>query len=447
MLHYGFVTTVPSVFQARSKLPASRTQRPRTACVRMDAGEEKETKRNIRRRIVAWEGFRRQGYKDTKEAAKETMDKYYLSDVVKEFRENGFQLQRGDISWKLAKAYGFCWGVERAVSQAFEAAEKHPDRNVYLTNEIIHNPTVNEQLKAKGVKFLPSEGNVKDYSSVTKEDVVILPAFGAELKDMVYLRENTHEIVDTTCPWVSRVWKQMDDHHLKNVTSIVHGKYAHEETVATVSFGTKYLVVKDMAQAEYVSNYILNGGDREEFLEKFKHAYSEGFDPDTDLKAVGVANQTTMLKSETAAIAKLFEKTMMKLHDAETFKKSFVATDTICDATQERQDAMTELLKSEDLDLMIVVGGFNSSNTSHLQEMAEMKGVTSYWIDRADRITPDNKIWARTAHGHERLVENFLPNRPLAIGITSGASSPDMAVEQSMDRINLVHAVLRGESA
>lgn len=394
------------------------------------------------------EGFNRQGFKETKDAAVETMKNYYEADTITEFRENGFVLNRGGITWKLAEAYGFCWGVERAVMQAFETAEKFPDRNIYLTNEIIHNPTVNEQLSAKGIKFIPSlptSANDKDYSGVTKEDIVILPAFGAKCEDMQYLSENTYQIVDTTCPWVSRVWKQMDDHHLKNVTSIVHGKYGHEETVATVSFGTKYLVIKDMDEAKYVCDYIVNGGSREEFLSKFQYAISQDFDPDTDLKAVGIANQTTMLKSETTAIAKLFEQTMMKIHSPEMFQKSFVATDTICDATQERQDAMDLLLKNESMDIMLVVGGFNSSNTSHLQEMAELKGVTSYWVDKPDRILPGNKIWARTSHGEERLVENFLPKKNITIGITSGASSPDQVVEETMGRINLVHAMLLKE--
>lgn len=447
MSRLGFISIQSSVLVPR---PRFASQQYNGTCdmrgVRMDAaegGKKREiTKRQARQRILRQDMFKRQGFREMKDVAEKTMEDSYSAEIMKEFRANEFTVQRGEITWKLAKAFGFCWGVERAVSQAFQAVEHFPDRKIWITNEIIHNPTVNEEMSDRGVKFVPVVDGKKDFSGVDGDDVVVLPAFGATLEEMELLSDKAHQIVDTTCPYVSNVWRAMDDHQRKNVTSIVHGKYKHEETIATLSFGTRYLVVLNMSEAEYVCNYILNGGDKEEFMNKFKNAMSEGFDPDFDLKSVGIANQTTMLKSETAAIGKLFEKTMMKVHDEKTFQKSFVAHDTICNATQERQDAMTELLTDDSIDMFIVVGGFNSSNTSHLQEMAELRGFKSYWIDRADRVLPGNKIWARTAEGEERLVENFLPKGPLRIGLTSGASSPDSAVEETIERISLTHSLL-----
>lgn len=449
----GFLSLQTSVLQPRPRFAPNNAGRSGASIcgVRMDTGEgggkkpdkkKKElTKRQMRQRILRQDNFERHGFSDMKDIIEEKMDNAYSADITKEFRENDYTIKRGDVKWRIAQAYGFCWGVDRAVSQAFQAVEKYPDRRIFITNEIIHNPEVNEQMKALGVQFVPMIDGMKDFSSITKEDIVILPAFGATLEEMQVL-EQTFKIVDTTCPYVSNVWRAIDDHSRKDVTTIVHGKYNHEETIATVSFSNRYLIVLNMAEAEYVSNYILNGGDRTEFMEKFKNAMSEGFDPDVDLKAVGIANQTTMLKSETYAIGKLFESTMMKIHDEQAFPKSFVSQDTICNATQVRQDAMIELLEDKDLDLIIVIGGFNSSNTSHLQEMAELRGVPSYWVDRAERVLPGNKIWARTAHGEERLVEEFLPKGPIKIGITSGASSPDSALQATIEHISREHSLL-----
>jgi 4-hydroxy-3-methylbut-2-en-1-yl diphosphate reductase len=237
---------------------------------------------------------------------------------------------------------------------------------------------------------------------------------------------------------VSKVWGALDKHRRASCTSVIHGKWAHEETLATASFADTYLVVLNMEEAEYVSNYILTGGDRAEFLEKFKNAMSDGFNPDTDLDAVGVANQTTMLKSETSAIGKLFEKTMMRKFGPAELESHFVAYDTICDATQERQDAMIELLADDTVDMMLVVGGFNSSNTSHLQEMSEHAGLTSYWVDQPSCVGPGNKIRFRNSSGEESTVENWLPKGPVTIGITSGASTPDKVVEDVLDNAFMI---------
>ncbi len=398
-----------------------------------------ETKRQARRRILQSDKFFRRGFKETKEAAAVTMNSSYNAEIMEELKANDYTLQRGDITFKLAKKYGFCWGVERAVTLAFEGRLKYPDRRIWITNEIIHNPMVNQQMLDAGILFVPQDGLKKDFSGVTGEDIVILPAFGATLEEMQYLTATAYAVVDTTCPWVSKVWHTLDRHSKLNGTSIIHGKYRHEETIATASFGEKYLIVLNMAEAQYVSDYILNGGDKAEFMEKFKNTMSPGLDPDTDLRSIGVANQTTMLKSETTAIGKLFEKTMVRLHGPAEFSKHFMASDTICDATQERQDAMEEVLQDKDIDLMLVVGGFNSSNTHHLQEMAEVRGVPSYWIDSPERIGPGNRIWSLSGHFVEGEHLNWLPKGPITIGITAGASTPEVVVGDALERISLIH--------
>ena len=367
---------------------------------------------------------------------------YSTTGLVAQMRAQGSMWKQGDVTVKLAEAYGFCWGVERAVQMAYEARKAYPDRRLHITNEIIHNPGVNQRLKEMNVDFIEtSSDGVKDFSGVETGDVVILPAFGASVQEMRLLNDREVQIVDTTCPWVSKVWNAVDNQARKGHTSVIHGKWAHEETIATASFATTYVIVKDLKEAEYVCNYILNGGDREEFLEKFKNALSEGFDPDVDLNRVGVANQTTMLKGETEAIGKLLEKTMMQKYGPAELNEHFMVMDTICDATQERQDAVYDMTGKQNdpegrLDMMIVVGGFNSSNTSHLQEIGEMKGIPSFWVDTADRIDVEsNKILHKLAHGELVETSNWLPEGPFVVGVTSGASTPDRAVEDVLDRV------------
>lgn len=358
----------------------------------------------------------------------------YQSNLVQQIRDNNYTLQVGDVTIRLAEAFGFCWGVERAVAMAYETRQHFPTEQIWITNEIIHNPGVNQHLQDMKVEFIPLvEGN-KDFSVVGTGDVVILPAFGASIQEMQQLNDKGCKIVDTTCPWVSKVWNTVEKHKKKDYTSIIHGKYKHEETVATSSFAAKYLVVLNMAEAEYVANYILNGGDRQEFIAKFSRACSAGFDPDKDLEHIGIANQTTMLKNETEQIGKLFERTMMKKYDPTALTEHFQSFNTICDATQERQDAMFNLV-NEQLDLMVVIGGFNSSNTTHLQEIAIERGLSSYHIDSPSRIGPGNRIEHRLLDGNLEVTENWLPNGAIAVGITSGASTPDKAVAEVVQKI------------
>ena len=299
-----------------------------------------------------------------------------------------------------------------------------------------------QRLKEMDVEIIEDKtGSGKNFDPVQEGDVVILPAFGASVSEMRLLSDRKVQLVDTTCPWVSKVWNAVDNQSRKAHTSIIHGKYSHEETVATASFATIYLVVRDIAEAEYVADYIKNGGNKADFLEKFKFSVSAGFDPDEDLQRLGLANQTTMLRDETLKIGKLLEKTMMEKYGPAELKDRYMVMDTICDATQTRQSAVYELTASQDqpekkVDMMLVVGGFNSSNTSHLQEIPELREVPSFWVNSAACIDVEkNKIFHKTAHGDMKETSNWIPDGPLVIGVTSGASTPDRAVEDVLDKV------------
>ena len=382
--------------------------------------------------------YHRKGFGHEAEVS-DQMQSEYQSDLIQQIRDNQYRLQRGDVTIRLAQAFGFCWGVERAVAMAYETRQHFPSQRLWITNEIIHNPSVNQRLREMEVGFIPVEAGEKNFSVVDAGDVVILPAFGASVQEMQLLNDKGCTIVDTTCPWVSKVWNTVEKHKKGEYTSIIHGKYNHEETIATSSFARTYLVVLNLAEAQYVCNYILNGGDRDEFMSKFSRACSAGFDPDRDLDRVGIANQTTMLKGETEQIGKLFEHTMLKKFGPTVLNQHFLSFNTICDATQERQDAMFDLV-DEKLDLMVVIGGYNSSNTTHLQEIAIDRGIPSYHIDSAERISLENRVEHKPLGRDLEVCENWLPAGAIVVGVTSGASTPDRVVAAAIEKIFAIKA-------
>jgi 4-hydroxy-3-methylbut-2-enyl diphosphate reductase len=393
----------------------------------------------FKRSLQQSENYHRRSFGHAAEVM-EVMDSEYQSQLIREIRQNNYRLQRGNVTIRLAEAFGFCWGVERAVAMAYETRQHFPQERIWITNEIIHNPSVNQRLREMEVGFVPTHKGEKDFSQIETGDVVILPAFGASVLEMQILDEKGCKIVDTTCPWVSKVWNSVEKHKKRQYTSIIHGKYAHEETIATSSFAGIYLVVLNLEQVNYVSKYILEGGNKTEFLEKFKNAHSVGFDPDKDLESIGIANQTTMLKSETEQISKLFEKTMLKKYGPAALNEHFMSFNTICDATQERQDAMFDLVK-ENLSLMVVIGGYNSSNTTHLQEISVEHNIPSYHIDSASRIGPGNRVEHKPLDKELEVVENWLPEGEICVGVTSGASTPDKVVEEVMEKIFTIKGV------
>ena len=387
----------------------------------------------FKRSLQHSDNYNRKGFGHQAEVATKLQSEFQ-SNLIQEIRDRNYTIKRGNVTIQLAQAFGFCWGVERAVAMAYETRQHFPTEQIWITNEIIHNPSVNKRMQEMQVEFIPVIDKLKDFSVVNSGDVVILPAFGASVQEMQILHDKGCQIVDTTCPWVSKVWNTVEKHKKGDYTSIIHGKYKHEETVATSSFAGKYLIVLNIKEAEYVINYILNGGDREEFLAKFSKACSAGFDPDQDLQRVGIANQTTMLKGETEQIGKMLEHTMMQRYGPAELNQHFQNFNTICDATQERQDAMLELVE-ENVDLIIVIGGFNSSNTTQLQQIAFDRGIPSYHIDCGERIQSINNIEHRQLTGELVIAENWLPAGEIKVGVTSGASTPDKVVEDIIEKI------------
>lgn len=380
--------------------------------------------------------YHRKGF-GLKDLVEEDLKSAYDSGLISDLKTKGGKLKAGRFTILLAQAFGFCWGVDRAVSMAYETRKYFPDKKIWITNEIIHNPLVNSHLKEMQIEFLPVEADGrKKFDLISKGEVVIIPAFGASVAEIEDLSSKECEIVDTTCPWVSRVWVRIMKYADGKYTALIHGKYNHEETIATASRASKYLIVQNLDEAKWVSDYILNGGTKEEFLAKFKKACSKGFDPDEDLISIGIANQTTMLKGETEEIGKLFERTMMTKYGPQKIDEHFLSPgDTICDATQERQDAMLQLIE-EKLDLMIIIGGFNSSNTGHLREIAESKGIPAFQIDDPSCLISKNKI---RYLNHQNLVveeeRDWLLPGEITIGVTAGASTPNQVVEEVIEKL------------
>src|SRR6476620_8897193 len=366
----------------------------------------------------------------------------YEGALVDRMKASDYTLTVGDVTIRLAREFGFCYGVERAVEYAYQTRRKFPDRRIVLVGEIIHNPHVNDRLREMGIEILLPGKNGFDFSSITPEDVVILPAFGVTIDVFAALRDAGCILVDTTCGSVLNVWKRVESYAKDGFTALIHGKFYHEETRATASQVRKhgegaYIVVREMGEAREVCDYIEGRGDRDAFLAKYGKAASPGFDPDVHLRRIGVANQTTMLAKESLAIGEEVGQAMARARGAEARATDFRTFDTICSATQERQDAVIALLQ-EPLDAMIVIGGFNSSNTISLAALCAEQ-VPTYHIEDATGIDPD----AGTVHYRVAGVKHvedtragWMPEgRPVRIGVTAGASTPNNKIGETVARI------------
>jgi 4-hydroxy-3-methylbut-2-enyl diphosphate reductase len=376
------------------------------------------------------------------------VEHHYHSTLVERVRGSGSVLETGSTTLRLAKQFGFCYGVERAIDLAYAARKVFPDARLFLIGEIIHNPEVNAQIAALGIRNLLDETGRPRVEDLGPEDVVIVPAFGATVPLVEEIRRHGCRIVDTTCGDVMSVWKRVRQNAAEEVTSIIHGKASHEETRATASRALgkgngHYLVVLDLKEAARVADYIGGRMTREEFFLEFSGRHSEGFDPELHLRRIGVANQTTMLREETETVQRLLRDAVITRDGSDA---NFRLFDTICGATQERQDALRELL-GRPLDLLLVVGGYNSSNTTHLAEMGEQKGVPTWFIRNQECLESPERIRHFDLHRKvEVLTETrwLPPQGKLAeIAITAGASCPNNLIEQVMLRV----LELRGESA
>jgi len=366
---------------------------------------------------------------------------HYRSDLVDRIRDQGHVLSADALlTVKLAKKYGFCYGVERAIDLAYAARNVFPlPQPIYLLGEIIHNPEVNDQIRNMGIQIISAKPTEHELASLRSDDVVIIPAFGTEVGTRNRLVSKGCQLVDTTCGDVMSVWKRVRQYSKERVTSIIHGKAKHEETKATTSQAGAdgpghYLVVYTLAETDYVCHYILHGGDKAEFLEKFKGAYSLGFDPDIHLQTVGVANQTTMLRGETEEVQRRIKNAMIRRFGAAELDRHFRFFDTICGATQERQDALEKLL-CEPMDLLLVIGGYNSSNTSHLAEMGEAK-LPTFFIKNAAMMVSDKLIRHYCLQLQKEVdTLNWLPQGKITVGITAGASCPNNLIEDAIRRL------------
>ncbi len=383
---------------------------------------------------------------DLKAEVAGALSRDYHSGIVEQIRESDYRYRAGDLTIHLAREFGFCYGVERAVDYAYQTRRRFPDRSVYLTGEIIHNPHVNNKLRAVGIRFLSDPG--EDWSTLGDNDVVILPAFGLPVSQAQQLGHQGCVQVDTTCGSVLNVWKAVTRYARDGFTAIIHGKVHHEETKATASQALTYpnghyLIVLDCDEAAAVCRFITSGEGSSALLERFAAAASPGFDPNLHLARIGLANQTTMLMSESLQVEERFRAAMRERYGDEALAEHFRAFDTICSATQDRQDAVVELVDGETLDLMIVIGGYNSSNTRNLARICgdrlptyHIEDATCLLSNRAISHRPNGAAATAPSDGAELLTTtDWLPSGQLNVGLTAGASTPNNIVGETVERL------------
>lgn len=365
----------------------------------------------------------------------------YHSEIVERIRQAGNQFEIGGLKLRLAEHFGFCYGVDKAIDFAYETRRRFPDRRIFLTTEIIHNPRVNRRMLEMGIRFLSGQyAEGLTFEDLTAEDVILIPAFGVSTAELERLKKIGCILVDTTCGSVVHVWKRVERYAKDGYTAIIHGKYRHEETIATSSYATShgghYLVVFNHDEAKLVCDFIRTGQGAEELTRRFAKASSEGFDFEKHLVRAGVANQTTMLSSESLEIADRVRDAMIERWGEDSIDEHFRSFDTICGATQERQDAVLDMMKDPP-DLMLIVGGFNSSNTGHLSEISA-QFCPSYHVDDPSCLISPEEIRHKPPHIHAEpvVVRDWLPaRRPLTIGLTAGASTPNKVIGEVIERL------------
>lgn len=375
----------------------------------------------------------RRGFGLRKEIAPQ-VDAEYGSAVLARIRENGNRLEEGGVTVVIADALGFCYGVDRAVDLAYETRARFPDHRLFLTAQIIHNPHVNRRLEAMGIRFL--EG---DYGRLVPEDVVIIPAFGVPEETLARLRATGCVLVDTTCGSVINVWRNVERNARDGFTTVIHGKLHHEETRATSSRAIHggegyFVVVRDLGEAEVVAAAIRGDLEPDVFMAALGPACSPGFDPRRDLARIGLANQTTMLASQSLEIAHCLKGAMAVRYGAEVGGR-FRSFDTICGATEERQQAVLKLVEEERPDLMVVVGGFNSSNTGHLAEIAAGHCATFHIEEAVDLMAADRIRHKPPGEAPVEAHRRWLPELPATVGLTAGASTPGVKIGEVVARL------------
>jgi 4-hydroxy-3-methylbut-2-enyl diphosphate reductase len=376
------------------------------------------------------------------------VENHYRSTIVERLRQAGGVLTVGNTTIRLARQFGFCYGVERAIDLAYASRKVFGDRRLYLLGEIIHNPEVNRQLSDMNILMLHNPPTEAEFAGLQPDDIVIIPAFGATTEVMQRLTARGCGTVDTTCGDVMSVWRRVREYARRGLTSIIHGKSAHEETRATASRALgddgmgNYLIILTLADADLVCDYIRHGGNKYEFLQHFAGAFSVDFDPDLHLKRIGVANQTTMLKSETEELQSRLRQAITDRDGSDLALENFSVFDTICGATQERQDALYEMLK-DPMDLLLVVGGYNSSNTTHLVEIAEQH-LPTFFIRDSSCLKSLEEIIHFDLHAKREqpgYPAKLVGDGPVTIGITAGASCPNNLIEETILRLYTLRGI------
>ncbi|MCS5539096.1 MAG: 4-hydroxy-3-methylbut-2-enyl diphosphate reductase [Roseibacillus sp.] len=387
---------------------------------------------------------------DVMEKVQAEVQLHYRSPIIEKLRERGGTLTIGNTTLRLARKFGFCYGVERAIDLAYAARRVFTDNHIFLIGEIIHNPEVNRQLEEMDIVSLPWKKMDERYDALTEDDVVLVPAFGAPTTFMHKIENAGCYVIDTTCGDVMKVWRRVRTYAKSGATSIIHGKKGHEETRATASRAQgedqqgHYLIVLTLEETDYLCDYIRHGGNHDEFLTRFESATSDGFNPDLHLKELGVANQTTMLKSETEEIQRRIS---AAVSDRDGSSERFQVFDTICGATQERQDALFEMLRAP-LDILLVVGGYNSSNTSHLVEIGQEQ-LPTFFIRDASCLASLEKIANYDLKTKEEIESDY-PSKlfdegPVVLGVTAGASCPANLIEATILRAFELRGIKRSD--